>query len=213
MFSSVRSTDAGAAGEDVHFTHLTRHWERAYEIAKLLVQFQPIRDEQGWLMGTAFTVPMDRVFEDFVQTMLKERLSHAGLDVIAQKRFKLTPFATVVGTGEVLEGIEMRPDVVVEWGGKTLAVADVKYKKTDDIGSFKQPDIYQLFTYCSALGVQRGLLIYADSQPHITQRVDLPVSGGHIDIDTISINLSERWPGVLEQVEKVSAELQAIAAP
>lgn len=91
------------------------------------------------------------------------------------------------------------------------AVADVKYKRTDDVGDFQQPDVYQLFACCAALGVQRGLLIYADRQPHTTQRVDLPSYNHHIDIDAVGIDLSKPWDVVLKQARHVAGALEAIA--
>ena len=57
----------------------------------------------------------------------------------------------------------------------------------------------------------RGLLIYADAQPHTTQRVTLPASGAHIDIDAIGIDLSTRWRTVLGQARDAAKALEAIA--
>jgi 5-methylcytosine-specific restriction enzyme subunit McrC len=213
LFSSVESTDGFGGGEaEIQFTHLTAHWEPAYEIAKLLLQYRSVRDEGGRVIGRAFTVSMDRVFEAFVQRIVSTQLGQAGFKVATQMRVPLTSRATVVNTDEILKGVDMLPDLVVKRHGKTCAVADVKYKKTDDIGNFRQPDVYQLFAYCAALGVRRGLLIYADYQPHITQRVSLPALGGHVDIDTIGIDLSLPWQEVLKQARKAAAELQTIAA-
>ena len=75
----------------------------------------------------------------------------------------------------------------------------------------QQPDVYQRFAYCSALGGPRGLLIYADQQPHTTQRAALPGPGGHIDIDAVGINLSLPWRSVLDQTKSAAKVLEAIA--
>src|SRR3954453_17027152 len=117
---------------------------------------------------------MDRVFERFVQLVVSEELDQAGLEVTAQMPVDLTSGAHVVGTDEPLPGVGMRPDLVVKRNGRTVAVADIKYKRTDDVADFHQPDVYQLFAYCSALGVPRGLLIYADAHPQTTQQAALP---------------------------------------
>ncbi|OBH83944.1 hypothetical protein A5681_19765 [Mycobacterium scrofulaceum] len=197
---------------DVHFTHLTAHWEPAYWLATLLLSFRSLRDQEGRTIGRAFTVQMDRVFERFVEIVVREELSEAGFEVRSQMRMPLTDQARVVDTNEPLNGVGMQPDLVIMKNGRAVAVADIKYKRTDDIGDFQQPDVYQLFAYCSALGVPRGLLICADQQPHTTQRATLPSFGGHIDIDGVGINLSLPWRRVLDQAKSGAKVLAAMAS-
>jgi 5-methylcytosine-specific restriction enzyme subunit McrC len=133
---------------------------------------------------------MDRVFERFVETIVTEQISTRGLEVVAQMPVSLTAAARIVGTNNVLPGVEMRPDLVVTSAGAPVAVADVNYKKTDDIGDFRNPDAYQVLAYCAALGVPQGLLIYADSQPHTTQVVELPAYSSRITLHVIGIDVS-----------------------
>jgi 5-methylcytosine-specific restriction enzyme subunit McrC len=212
LFATVLSAPVGDdLRRDVHFTHLTAHWAPAYWLATLLLSFRSLRDEEGRMIGRAFTVQMDRVFERFVEIVVSAELSEAGFEVSAQMPVALTDQARVVDTNEPLQGVRMRPDLVIQKNGRTVAVADVKYKRTDDIGDFRQPDIYQLFAYCSALGVPRGLLIYGDKQPHTTQRAALPGLGGHIDIDAVGIDLSRPWRSLLDQAKSAARALGAIA--
>ncbi|WP_414688912.1 McrC family protein [Mycobacterium sp.] len=212
MFTTVQSDPTEVdLRRDVHFTHLTAHWEPAYWLATLILSFRSLRDEAGRIVGRAFTVQMDRVFERFVQIVVSEELLEAGFEVKPQLPVALTDQARVVDSNEPLNGVAMRPDLVVLKDGRPVAVADVKYKRTDDIGDFKQPDIYQLFAYCAALGVPRGLLIYADQKPHTSQRAALPGLGGHIDIDAVGINLSLPWRSVLDQTKSAATVLEAIA--
>ena len=106
----------------------------------------------------------------------------------------------------------MRPDLVVQKDSVSVAVADVKYRRTEDLGDFQQPDVYQLFAYCAALGVPRGLLIYADPHAHTTQRAALPALAADHDLDTVGIDLSLPWRQVLEQARAAAGALAAIAA-
>jgi 5-methylcytosine-specific restriction enzyme subunit McrC len=53
----------------------------------------------------------------------------------------------------------MRPDLVFYRRGEPVLVADIKYKLTDD-GLGRNADYYQLLAYCSAFGLNWGLLIY-----------------------------------------------------
>ena len=120
--------------------------------------------------------------------------------------------ARVVQTKDPLTGVGMRPDLVIQRDGVPVAVADVKYRRTEDVGDFQQPESYQLFAYCAALGVPRGLLIYADPYSHTTQRAALPAFGTHLDLDTIGIDLTPSWRKVLAQAQEAAAALAAIAA-
>jgi 5-methylcytosine-specific restriction enzyme subunit McrC len=53
----------------------------------------------------------------------------------------------------------IRPDLVHQVGGRTVAVMDAKYK----FGSRKvRVDLYQMVVYCTALGLIHGHLIYAE---------------------------------------------------
>ena len=52
---------------------------------------------------------------------------------------RATDRARIVDTNESLDGVRMRPDLVIQKNGRTVAVADVKYRRTDDIGDFQQP--------------------------------------------------------------------------
>ena len=208
---SAASAEPGAPA--IEFTRLTEHWQPAYWLAELLLSARSLRDESGAVIGQAFTVRMDRVFERFVESVVTEELERAGLLVEAQYPTPLTVAARVVGEDGTLPGVHMRPDLVVKRHGKVVTVADVKYKRTEDIGDFQQPDIYQLFAYCSSLGLRRGLLIYADAHPHTTQRVKLPAQTSHIDLDTIGIDLAKPWRDVLSGARTASATLAGIAEP
>lgn len=212
LFATVQSDPVdGDLRSNVHFTHLTASWEPAYWLATLLLSFCSLRDDEGRVFGRAFTVPMDRVFERFVENVLSAELSEEGFEVSAQMPMALTDRARVVDTNQPLAGVRMRPDLVIQQNGRTVAVADVKYKRTEVIGDFRQPDIYQLFAYCAALGVPRGLLIYGDKQAHTTQRATLPGLGGHIDIDAVGIDLSQPWQSLLQDAKSVARTLGAIA--
>jgi 5-methylcytosine-specific restriction enzyme subunit McrC len=54
----------------------------------------------------------------------------------------------------------MRPDLVLYRHGDPVLVADIKYKLTD-AGLGRSTDYYQLLAYCEALGLSRGVLLYA----------------------------------------------------
>lgn len=213
LFADVSGVSFADGVPEVQFTRLTAHWQPAFWLASLLLSFRALQDEQGQVVGRAFTVRMDRVFERFVELVVTEELARKGLEVSPQLPVSLTTGAQVIKTKDPLTGVGMRPDLVIQKEGVPVAVADVKYRRTEDVGDFQQPDVYQLFAYCAALGVPRGLLIYADPHAHTTQRAALPAFAAHLDLDTIGIDLSAPWRRVLEQAQAAAEALAAIAAP
>jgi 5-methylcytosine-specific restriction enzyme subunit McrC len=195
----------------ITFNRMTAHWQPAYWLAELVLSSRSLRDAAGAVLGQAFTVRMDRVFERFIENVVREELAQAGLVLETQVPTALTTGAHVVADNSPLTGVGMRPDLVVTQNGQAIAVADIKYKRTEDLGDFQQPDVYQLFAYCSALALRRGLLIYADGQPHTRQRVALPAYADHIEIDMIGVDLSRPWRTVLQQARDAAHVLQRLA--
>jgi 5-methylcytosine-specific restriction enzyme subunit McrC len=212
LFADVSAASYADGVPEVRFTRLTAHWQPAFWLASLLISFRALQDEQGRIVGRAFTVRMDRVFERFVELVVTEELARAGWEVSPQLPVSLTTGAQVIETKDLLTGVGMRPDLIIQKAGIPVAVADVKYRRTEDVGDFQQPDVYQLFAYCAALGVPRGLLIYADPHAHTTQRAALPAYTAHVDLDTIGIDLSAPWRKVLDQARGAAAALAVIAA-
>jgi 5-methylcytosine-specific restriction enzyme subunit McrC len=212
LFADVSAVSFAAGVPDVHFTRLTAHWQPAFWLASLLLSYRSLQDEHGQVVGRAFTVRMDRIFERFVELVVTEELARKGLEVSPQLPVPLTTGAQVVKTKDPLTGVGMRPDLVIQREGVPVAVADVKYRRTEDVGDFQQPDVYQLFAYCAALGVPRGLLIYADPHAHTTQRAALPAFAARLDLDTIGIDLSAPWRNVLAQAQAAAEALALIAA-
>lgn len=60
--------------------------------------------------------------------------------------------------------VRIKPDLLFGTPPATWAyVADAKYKLTDD-GLGRHPDYYQLLAYCTSLGLDEGMLIYAATE-------------------------------------------------
>lgn len=144
---------------ELAFTRLNRHWEVADRLARLILRQQSLRDREGALVGTAFTVDMNGLFERFVEEIVRDEARRAGLKLISQAPRKLA------------ERVAIRPDLVLRGGGRDLAVADAKYKELSP-GELPRADLYQLLAYCVSLGLPDGLLIYASEHPFETHHVE-----------------------------------------
>jgi 5-methylcytosine-specific restriction enzyme subunit McrC len=101
--------------------------------------------------GLVFT--MWRIFEDFVTVALERELDGLGVTCHSQDK----------GQGHFLTRgglFKLKPDLVCDRPGADgrnapFAVIDAKYKIDGPDGD----DMYQLVTYCAALGLKRGYVI------------------------------------------------------
>ena len=110
------------------------------------------RDQDGAIVGTAFIVDMNALFERFVEHIVREEAQRAG--------WELTPYAS----RDLTVKIPIQPGLVLSRRGEDFAVADSKYKDLDP-GKWSHANLYQLLAYCVSLGLPAGLLIYASNRP------------------------------------------------
>ncbi|MGE3799152.1 MAG: hypothetical protein AB7G88_15080, partial [Thermomicrobiales bacterium] len=81
--------------------------------------------------------------------------------------------------------VSIQPDIVLTSEHQPILVADCKYKRLDD-GQFRHHDLYQMVSYCTALDLARGALIYPRHESTLTGEVGIRHSGIRIrffDVD------------------------------
>ncbi len=149
-----------------------------------------LSEEAGNVAFDGFLLDMNVLFERFITRSLRERLVsplslrdqfHLTLDVGAQ--------------------VQMRPDLVVSNGTSPVLVADCKYKRLET-GQHKNHDLYQLVSYCTALEVGKGMLIYPRHLVDIATAMG--IRGADISIHEITIDFG----GSLADIDR---ELDAFA--
>ncbi|GAA1461880.1 McrC family protein [Nocardiopsis exhalans] len=96
-------------------------------------------------------VDMARVFEDFLSVALGSGLAAHGLRCATQE-----PHHRLDEAGR----IRIRPDLVVRGRDGIRCVVDAKYKDLKG-GLPSTTDLYQMVSYCTALGCERAHLVYA----------------------------------------------------
>jgi 5-methylcytosine-specific restriction enzyme subunit McrC len=151
------------------FTRLDQHWAAAGRLAEMILRRESLTDREGSTHGSAFTVDMNTLFEAFIEKIVEEQGRQAGFQLIRQAPRRLS------------QSVPMRPDLVLQRAGTDRAVGDAKYKRLD-IADLPNADLYQLLAYCTAMGLHRGLLIYATPEPiriEVVQRagIELVVVG------------------------------------
>lgn len=162
---------------------LNRHYEPALRLAAVILRSVTLRDVAGDINAPSFMINMNDLFQDFVADRLRTAL-RGRLDVIEEPTVHL-------GSPRRLA---MRPDLVFRPPGSgrhTAAtyVSDVKYKLSS--GPARMSDYYQLLAYTTALGLDDGVLIYADraetspTGPDEEERIDDPL--GEEPVHTVRI--------------------------
>ena len=174
---------------DVTFTRLNAHWEQAFRIARLILGAEALRDEAGAAVGTAFTIDMNKLFEKFVEEVTGNEARRAGWELAAQYPVELT------------EKVNMRPDLVLLRGGYPVAVGDAKYIANDT--GWPNANVYQMLAYCVALGLPRGLLIYASARTSEVQRV----RRAGTELEIIGIDMSKPADAIIGEARLAARRL------
>lgn len=157
---------------ELTFNRLNDHWEAAARLAQLILRRQSVRDAEGRVLGSGFTVDMNKLFERFVEAVVREVAVRAGWRLESQQERKLSARVT------------MQPDLLLSRAGCDHAVADVKYKVPE--AGWTHPDLYQMLAYCTALGLPSGMLIYAGDAPAQTHVVER--SGIRLEVAGLQLN-------------------------
>jgi 5-methylcytosine-specific restriction enzyme subunit McrC len=133
---------------------LTESYRPLLDLCRLLADALAPGSRDGTTASPGFLLDMERVFERYVTRGIVDALagrSHYRVDVqpchLANRPVPGQP------------DIHLRPDLVLTRDGQPLVVIDCKWK--DLAGSPPATeDLYQVLAYCTALGVDRAVLVY-----------------------------------------------------
>ena len=190
---------------EVGYTRLDEHYRPAVELARLIIENSTLELRSGEVVGAAFLVDMNKVFERFLYVALREEL---GLSESAWRHGADLPLD---------EGrrIHMKPDL--SWWSADMAkrrtrlifVGDAKYKNLD-LPGFEHSDIYQTLAYCTAADLPSGLLVYAagEGEPGIYH-----IREAGKTIEVLSLNLSGTPEAILREVRRIAGRVRANAHP
>jgi 5-methylcytosine-specific restriction enzyme subunit McrC len=176
------------------FTRLNERYRPALRLGELILRASSIEISRGAISSTAFLFDMNRVFEDFVSTSLRESLQAYGGEVQFQNTLKLDEDGR----------IPIRPDVIWRQSGRPRAVIDAKYKALRPTG-MPNADAYQMLAYCTALGLRCGFLVYAKDSGEQTQNLTIKNTDCEIRVRTLDV---ERRPEqLIQQVAMLAHEI------
>ena len=158
------------------WSRLNRHFEPAAGLARMILEHASLELTAGQQRGAAFTIDMNKVFESFVRTALREALH------LDQFTFPDRPPTLAL---DAAGRIRLVPDLTWWDGERFLFVGDVKYKRIAPDG-FLHADVYQLLAYAVALGLHDGLLVYPSGEgfdtAHRVERAEIRLHVRSIDV-------------------------------
>lgn len=165
-------------------SRLNAAYQPALRLSGLVLRDVGVGTGVGKQPVASFVVDMATVFEDFVTTAIRESLASLSPGGVTHGQY-----SDVLDIGA---RIPIRPDIVHTVRGEPVAVLDAKYKLATDAGGYPTADFYQMLAYCTALGLERGTLVYAGSreagdmptQPreHVVRRAGVVVQAWPLDV-------------------------------
>ncbi|MEU5365846.1 restriction endonuclease [Streptomyces sp. NPDC005925] len=180
-------------------TRLNARYHRALRLARVVLDGASAEHTPGDLRVDGFLFDMNKLFEDFVTTALRETVQDRGRGPGGYVARLQDPHHL-----DEAAVIRMRPDLVL-YGpdGTPCAVVDAKYKAGRP-GGYPDADLYQMLAYCTALGLREGHLVYAKGNaPHTSHRV----RHAGIVLHQHALDLDQEPAGLLAGIEEVAGRL------
>ena len=186
-----------AAIPDVSFNRLNRHYEPAIRLAQLILSSTSIELSRGRVRAATFLVDMNRVFENFMVTALREALGVTKRDFPqggSGRRIRLDRAGSV----------HLKPDISWWEGRRCVFVGDLKYKKADH--GIPNADLYQLLAYTIGADLPGGLLIYAQGEEDPTVHA---INHAGKQLEIMAVDLSGSPERILAKVGKVAERIRS----
>ncbi|MFF3373315.1 McrC family protein [Streptomyces sp. NPDC002680] len=180
-------------------TRLNSRYEPALRLAELILTDRGITPHGTAPVTTdGFVLDLARVFERFLTDTLTAALLPHRIRVQPQDRRHHLDLGSRV---------RIIPDLVLYRAGRPLTVVDAKYR---DLGAEPPPHehMYQLLSYCTALALPHGHLVYA------AQRGDAPVPhpirNAGITLTTHAVDLARPPTEILASVTALADHLAQV---
>ena len=180
---------------EVKFDRLNERYRNVVGLSRLILRHSAFESGRGEVRASGFTMDMNKVFEEFVTTALRESLSVSDRVLRAQRHVPLD------------EGkrVSMYPDLTLWDGRRCVFVGDAKYKKTVS-QRVPNADLYQLLAYTTALDLPSGLLIYAKGEDEPATHT---VEHASKRLQIAALNLGGNFDAVLADVGRIAKLVRA----
>ena len=160
------------------YGRLTAAYQSLHRLCRLFLDVSSPSEASGSFPFDAYFIDMNRLFEAVVARVLADR-APSGVDVAAQRTLHLDRAGVV----------PIRPDVLLRRGGRAALVLDSKYKRLEH-GEHRNADLYQMVAYCTALGIDRGMLVYPRHLATVAATVAIQHSAMRILESSLDLSLA-----------------------
>jgi 5-methylcytosine-specific restriction enzyme subunit McrC len=184
---------------DPVITRLNAHYEPALRLARMIIQHTTFEIRRGNVTASAVLFDMNKVFEDFVITALRETLK------LDNREFPQGAHGRRLRLDDAQQ-VRLEPDMSWWRQRQCLFVGDVKYKRVA-VEGINHPDLYQLLAYTVAAGLRRGLLVYAAGE---AQQVAHKISALEKELLIRTIDLSGSPSEILRQIDAVATMVKSL---
>jgi 5-methylcytosine-specific restriction enzyme subunit McrC len=133
---------------------LTEAYRPLFDLCWILVESLAPGEQFGSTSCPTFLLDMDRVFERYVTTAVARGFAGSSRFAVS-----VQPLLTINRPDAGLPDIQLRPDFTVADHGSPFLVGDAKWKRVTG-SPLVTSDLYQVLSYCTALGIKHGLLVY-----------------------------------------------------
>ncbi|HZJ50870.1 MAG TPA: restriction endonuclease [Actinomycetota bacterium] len=174
-------------------SRLNVRYHVALRLAEMVLHATSAEQVSGPVRVNGFLFDMAVIFEDFVTVAMSESLARYGGRAAPQDPQHLDAAAK----------IRMKPDLVWYSGPRAAAVIDAKYKAEKPSG-FPGADLYQMLAYCTALGLERGDLVYAKGNEVAATHT---VRNAGVEIVQHALDLSQPPKLLLDQVADITRKV------
>jgi 5-methylcytosine-specific restriction enzyme subunit McrC len=159
-----------------NYTRLDERYRPVLELAALVVRNTSVELHPGAASTSSILFDMNDVFEDFVFAAIGDELQG-----VLPSSYRWRQGKSIALDEE--SRVRPEPDLSLWHGSRCAFVGDAKYKETEQ-GEIA--DIYQLLAYCSATGLDEGVLFYAEkpSGPSVHRVVR---SGPQLRVETVDV--------------------------
>ncbi len=181
-------------------TRLDSHYASALRLARVILQNTSLELRHGGVTGAAVLFDMNKVFEDFVVTSLRDALDLRRHELRQGARGRSL-------TLDAARRVRLEPDLSLWRDRQCLFVGDVKYKRVAFEG-VNHPDLYQLLAYTIATQLPAGLLVYAQGEG---EQVEHEVTAAGKTLVVRTLDLAGTPDDILTQVSQLARLIRTLA--
>lgn len=191
--------------ESVKFSRLNMDFKPVFDMAKMFYQNLQPENNIGDEFVFSFLIPVNDLFEYYLFKLID------GMEGYRAKHESILPFAKTEDNRNILT---IKPDILVYKDKGLILIADAKYKNPgyDNamFNNISRDDIYQVFAYGKAYGVNTVSLIYPlfDELSAESQTVIIKDNYGEICLRIICIDIKN--PDVEAVKQKLREQIEAI---